>query len=78
MRRSWPRYVCLTKNQNAPRPYDHPPVRGEKLSSRLGVEGTGLILPYLALIRKCMPPFGQRFCAVPSNLLYQALIMISI
>ena len=26
-------YVCcLTKNQNAPRPSEHPPVRGEKMS----------------------------------------------
>ena len=27
---------CLKKNQNAPRPSEHPPVRGEKMSNRLG------------------------------------------
>ena len=27
---------CLKKNQNAPRPSEHPPVRGEKMSKRLG------------------------------------------
>ena len=26
----------LKKNQNAPRPSEHPPVRGEKMSKRLG------------------------------------------
>ena len=29
------RQVCV-KNQNAPRPSEHPPVRGEKISKRLG------------------------------------------
>ena len=24
-------YVCFKKNQNAPRPSEHPPVRGEKI-----------------------------------------------
>ena len=29
--------ICiLKKNQNAPRPSEHPPVRGEKMSKRLG------------------------------------------
>ena len=27
---------CLKKNQNVPRPSEHPPVRGEKMSKRLG------------------------------------------
>ena len=27
---------CLKKNQNAPRPSEHPPVRGGKMSKRLG------------------------------------------
>ena len=27
---------CLQKNQNAPRPSEHPPVRGEEMSKRLG------------------------------------------
>ena len=27
---------CLKKNQNTPRPSEHPPVRGEKMSKRLG------------------------------------------
>ena len=27
---------CLKKNQNAPRPSEHPSVRGEKMSKRLG------------------------------------------
>ena len=27
---------CLKKNQNAPRPSEHPPVRGEKMSKLLG------------------------------------------
>ena len=27
---------CLKKNHNAPRPSEHPPVRGEKISKRLG------------------------------------------
>ena len=27
---------CLKKNQNAPRPSEHPPVRGEKVSKLLG------------------------------------------
>ena len=30
----WQRF--LKKNQNAPRPYKHSPVRGEKMSKRLG------------------------------------------
>ena len=30
------RAACLKKNQNAPRPSEHPPVRGEKMSKRLG------------------------------------------
>ena len=29
-------YCCLKKNQNAPRLSEHPPVRGEKMSKRLG------------------------------------------
>ena len=29
-------FVRLKKNQNAPRPSEHPPVRGEKMSKRLG------------------------------------------
>ena len=29
-------FICLKKNQNAPRPSEHPPVRGEKMSKRLG------------------------------------------
>ena len=28
-------YTCLKKNLNASRPYEHPLVRGEKLSKRL-------------------------------------------
>ena len=28
--------ICLKKNQNAPRPSEHPPVKGEKMSKRLG------------------------------------------
>ena len=28
--------VCLKKNQKAPRPSEHPPVREEKMSKRLG------------------------------------------
>ena len=28
--------LCLKKNQNAPRPSEHPPVRGVKMSKRLG------------------------------------------
>ena len=28
--------LCLKKNQNAPRLFEHPPVRGEKMSKRLG------------------------------------------
>ena len=31
----WPPW-CLTKNLNALRPSEHPPVRGEKTSKRLG------------------------------------------
>ena len=36
-----PHNICLyalflKKNQNAPRPSEHPPVRGEKMSKRLG------------------------------------------
>ena len=27
---------CLKKNQNAPRPSEHPPVRGDKMSKCLG------------------------------------------
>ena len=27
---------CLKKNQNAPRPSEHPPVMGKKMSKRLG------------------------------------------
>ena len=27
---------CLKKNKNAPRPSEHPPVRGGKVSKRLG------------------------------------------
>ena len=27
---------CLKKNQNAPRPSEHPPVKGKKMSKRLG------------------------------------------
>ena len=27
---------CLKKNQSAPRPSEHPPVMGEKMSKRLG------------------------------------------
>ena len=27
---------CLKKNQNAPRHFEHPPVKGEKMSKRLG------------------------------------------
>ena len=29
-------YVCLKKNQNEPGPSEHPPVRAEKMSKRLG------------------------------------------
>ena len=29
-------FKCLKKNQNAPRPSEHPPVRGGKMSKRLG------------------------------------------
>ena len=29
-------YCCLKKNQNAPRPSEHPPVRGGGMSKRLG------------------------------------------
>ena len=29
-------YNSLKKNQNAPRPSEHPPVRGGKMSKRLG------------------------------------------
>ena len=29
-------YMFLKKNQNAPRPSEHTPVRGEKMSKRLG------------------------------------------
>ena len=28
--------LCLKKNLNAPRPSEHPPVRGKKMSKRLG------------------------------------------
>ena len=28
--------MCFEKNQNAPRPSEHPPVMGEKMSKRLG------------------------------------------
>ena len=28
--------MCLKKNQNAPRPSEHPPVRGGEMSKRLG------------------------------------------
>ena len=28
--------ICLKKNQNAPRPSEHPPVMGKKMSKRLG------------------------------------------
>ena len=31
-----PRACCLKKNQNAPGPSEHPPVRREKMSKRLG------------------------------------------
>ena len=32
--------LCLKKNQNAPRPSENPPVRGQKMSKRLGgIEG---------------------------------------
>ena len=30
------RRCCLKKNLNAPRPSEHPPVRGKKMSKRLG------------------------------------------
>ena len=30
------RLSCLKKNQNAPRPSEHPPVRGKKMSKHLG------------------------------------------
>ena len=29
-------FCCLKKNQNAPRPSEHPPVKGGKMSKRLG------------------------------------------
>ena len=29
-------HCCLKKNQNVPRPSDHPPVMGKKMSKRLG------------------------------------------
>ena len=29
-------FLCLQKNQNTPRPSEHPPVMGEKMSNRLG------------------------------------------
>ena len=28
--------LCLKKNQNTPRPFEHPPVMGGKMSTRLG------------------------------------------
>ena len=28
--------TCLKKNQTTPRPFEHPPVMGEKMSKRLG------------------------------------------
>ena len=28
--------ICLKKNQNAPRPSEHPPVRGGEMSKRIG------------------------------------------
>ena len=31
-----PRNPCLKKNQTTPRPSEHPPVMGEKMSKRLG------------------------------------------
>ena len=39
-------YCCLKKNQNAPRPSEHPPVRGEKNVKRLvgGIKGCKLLL----------------------------------
>ena len=33
---SYLRKHCLKKNQNAPKPSEHPPVRGKKMSKRLG------------------------------------------
>ena len=29
-------YMCIKKNQTTPRPSEHPPVMGEKMSKRLG------------------------------------------
>ena len=36
-------YGCLKKNQNAPRPSEHPPVRGEKMSKHLFLTFTVLV-----------------------------------
>ena len=43
----------LKKNQNAPRPSEHPPVRGEKMSKRLGgIKGCKLFPPDWGMLRR--------------------------
>ena len=49
---------CLKKNQNAPRPSEHPPVRGEKMSKRLGgIKGCKYIVVVVSHIQRigCQP-----------------------
>ena len=33
---TFPLYMCIKKNQNTPRPFEHPPVMGGKMTNRLG------------------------------------------
>ena len=43
-------YCCFKKNLNAPRPSEHPPVMGEKISKRLGGINSLLFLTFSALV----------------------------
>ena len=64
-------FCCSKKNQNAPRSSEHPPVRGEKLSKRLGgimgckyktflhgeVRGPCLVFAWFRLVTSCYCSF---------------------
>ena len=48
--------MCLKKNRNAPRPSEHPPVRGEKMSKRLG--WIKVVIPFVLDVRHVDVPAG--------------------
>ena len=51
----------LKKNQNAPRPSEHPPVRGEKMSKRLGgIKGSKYSTKVASHIQRigCQPEYA--------------------